>query len=689
MGKRSRSRDKSRDRKDKDRDHKKDKKRSRSRDRSREKERHKEHRTHHEDERRRSKDRRETRPERDHRDFRDNRETRDTKETREPRGEFFGRSSGGGFGGGWGNTQATSLGTVPSTGGGNNYLDFVKRIADKKKDEDRWTNAPDDLKIKDENGEINEEYLKAVQSNTNMDKQIQRELGERFNEKLRDAKTIVPKIDQTDLENRNRFLGSADPYELQMYGLPIQGQGTMITDKAKLMRKIYIPKNNNFNYTGFIIGPRGSNQKRLEEETKCKILLRGKGSQKEGSSVQLSMADDTDDLHVLVTADNNDDLEKGVKEIEKIIFADEETRNALKKDQLQILAKVRNELGTAPDSAPFDPATGNFGSGSGEVKMIQVPRECIGLVIGRKGETIKNLQAKSGATKIQAAPESSDGSDYRSVYIDGSEEACMTVINLINEIVQNHMKLQKAQQNKITDSNETRYVLMIPSSIIGAVIGKSGETIKYISKKTGAIVFMDKDDDKTGDSLEKKIIITGTRLQAEEAKHEIDFIVKQKHLTLKWWEDRDGLAKAKDVSDSTHYTQGGFSIPGYENLHELQKWMTTENWFNYYENTSTAVTTEYYKDGTVKVIRNSADNNYESMPDIGELMKKYLPAPKSEDAKEEQIFDPNRMNSEDDARRNGGKLFAYQLPGMTLDKQKPSTMYNKTEVMTFQPAFQW
>src|SRR3990167_407210 len=682
MGKRSRSRD----RKDKDRDHKKDKKRSRSRDRSREKDRHKEHRSHHDDDRKRSRDRRETRPDRD---FKEHRETRDTREPRDfssrPSGGGFG---GGGFGGGWGNSNSNAF-SAPAPGGANNYLSFVKKIAERKKDEDRWANAPDDLRIKDENGEINEEYLKTVQSNSNMDKQIQRELGERFNEKLRDARTIIPKIDQTDLENRNRFLGSADPYEQQMYGLAIPGQGTMITDKAKLMRKIYIPKNNNFNYTGFIIGPRGSNQKRLEEETKCKILLRGKGSQKEGSSVQLSMADDTDDLHVLVTADNSDDLEKGVKEIEKIIFADEDTRNALKKDQLQILAKVRNELGTAPDYAPFDPVTGNFGSGAGEIKMIQVPRECIGLVIGRKGETIKKLQAQSGATKIQAAPESSDGNEYRNVYIDGSDEACATVINLINEIVQNHLKLQKAQQNKITDSNETRYVLMIPSSIIGAVIGKSGETIKYVSKQTGAIVFMDKDDDKSGDSLEKKIIITGTRLQAENARKEIDFIVKQKHLTLKWWEDRDGVAKNREVNDSTHYTQGGFSTPGYENLHELQRWMTTENWFNYYETTSTAVTTEYYKDGTVKIVKNSADNNFESMPDIGGLMRKYLPAPNAEDIKEDQVFDPNRMHSEDDARRNGGRLFAFKLPGMTLDRQNTSSLYNKTEVMTFRPQFPW
>lgn len=54
-----------------------------------------------------------------------------------------------------------------------------------------------------------------------------------------------------------------------------------LNDPSKVKRKIYVP-NDNFNYTGLIIGPKGSNQKRMEEEYGCKILVRGQGSQKEG-----------------------------------------------------------------------------------------------------------------------------------------------------------------------------------------------------------------------------------------------------------------------------------------------------------------------------------------------------------------------------------------------------------------------
>lgn len=51
-----------------------------------------------------------------------------------------------------------------------------------------------------------------------------------------------------------------------------------LNDPTKVKKKLYVPKHDNFNYIGLIIGPKGSNQKRLEEESQCKILVRGKGS---------------------------------------------------------------------------------------------------------------------------------------------------------------------------------------------------------------------------------------------------------------------------------------------------------------------------------------------------------------------------------------------------------------------------
>ena len=59
------------------------------------------------------------------------------------------------------------------------------------------------------------------------------------------------------------------------------GVFSMMNDASKIKRRIVLPKDSNFNYTGLLIGPKGTNQKQLEERTGCKIIMRGKGSQKQ------------------------------------------------------------------------------------------------------------------------------------------------------------------------------------------------------------------------------------------------------------------------------------------------------------------------------------------------------------------------------------------------------------------------
>ena len=49
-----------------------------------------------------------------------------------------------------------------------------------------------------------------------------------------------------------------------------------LNDNTKIKRKIFIPKVSGVNFVGLLIGPRGTYQKRLELQSGCKILIRGK-----------------------------------------------------------------------------------------------------------------------------------------------------------------------------------------------------------------------------------------------------------------------------------------------------------------------------------------------------------------------------------------------------------------------------
>lgn len=74
-----------------------------------------------------------------------------------------------------------------------------------------------------------------------------------------------------------------------------------------LKRKVYLPKNTEINYIGLIIGPKGMYQKKLEEQTGCRILIRGKYDDNRitfenrgAKDNNPPLPDDDDEQHVLV-----------------------------------------------------------------------------------------------------------------------------------------------------------------------------------------------------------------------------------------------------------------------------------------------------------------------------------------------------------------------------------------------------
>eukprot|EP01018_Ginkgo_biloba_P033296 Gb_23987 [translate_table: standard] len=118
----------------------------------------------------------------------------------------------------------------------------------------------------------------------------------------------------------------------------------------KLYKKLYIPMKEypGYNFIGLIIGPRGNTQKRMEKETGAKIVIRGKGSVKEGRSQQKRDLkpdpSENEDLHVLVEADNQQSLEEAAGMLEKLLVPVDEGRNEHKRAQLRELAALNGTI---------------------------------------------------------------------------------------------------------------------------------------------------------------------------------------------------------------------------------------------------------------------------------------------------------------------------------------------------------
>ncbi|MQM19105.1 hypothetical protein Taro_052105 [Colocasia esculenta] len=118
----------------------------------------------------------------------------------------------------------------------------------------------------------------------------------------------------------------------------------------KLQKKLYIPMKEypGYNFIGLIIGPRGNTQKRMEKETGAKIVIRGKGSVKEGRLQQKRDLkpdpSENEDLHVLVEAETQESLEAAAAMIEKLLTPVDEVLNEHKRQQLRELAALNGTI---------------------------------------------------------------------------------------------------------------------------------------------------------------------------------------------------------------------------------------------------------------------------------------------------------------------------------------------------------
>ncbi len=118
-------------------------------------------------------------------------------------------------------------------------------------------------------------------------------------------------------------------------------------------------------------------------------------------------------------------MKKATWEVERIIFADEETRNKIRLEQLKTVAKLK--LNHHGDRKVDLSLTTPYGPPAQDAYILEVPNDCVGLVIGKGGETIKKLQDESGAKKVQVAADSAKGSNCRNVFVEGDKTAYFKV----------------------------------------------------------------------------------------------------------------------------------------------------------------------------------------------------------------------------------------------------------------------
>ena len=110
--------------------------------------------------------------------------------------------------------------------------------------------------------------------------------------------------------------------------------------------KIIVPVDDypGYNFIGLIIGPRGNTHRRMEQETECKISIRGKGSSKRGRPGP----EDVGPLHVHIIAPDDAKLAKAAKMIRRLLKPVDDEQNVHKMKQLRELALINGTLRDLP-----------------------------------------------------------------------------------------------------------------------------------------------------------------------------------------------------------------------------------------------------------------------------------------------------------------------------------------------------
>jgi far upstream element-binding protein len=225
---------------------------------------------------------------------------------------------------------------------------------------------------------------------------------------------------------------------------------------------------------GLIIGKGGETIKQLQERAGVKIVV-----------IQDTNAPTSHDKPVRITGDRQSCLRA--------------------KDMLLDLLAEKDLQGHV-DFSSF----GGGGGGGRDTLELPVPRNMIGVIIGKGGDMIKKIQEQSGS-RIQFKPEDEDvGGPTRICTITGGPQNNQTARTMIMELIDNGMQRQGGGGNMMGGMGNrgrgrnmgdgfggewgpggggnrfegTTYI--VPADKCGLVIGKGGETIREINRQSGA-----------------------------------------------------------------------------------------------------------------------------------------------------------------------------------------------------------
>ncbi|PSR99275.1 hypothetical protein BD289DRAFT_458646 [Coniella lustricola] len=253
---------------------------------------------------------------------------------------------------------------------------------------------------------------------------------------------------------------------------------------------------------GLIIGRQGENLRRVEGETKCRVQF--------------------------LPPNSSDDKFRQCK-ITGPRARRAEARNAINRiiedSGMGAIARAGLDRGGPRPPPPVVDRGGVANLKEGEdCLQIMVPDRTVGLIIGRGGETIRDLQERSGC-HVNIVGESKSVNGLRPVNLIGPYAAAAQAKEMIMEIVDSDSRANgaagpPARGPRDNMHEKTQDAIFVPNEAVGMIIGKGGETIREMQNTTGCKINVSQQP-QPGQS-DREIELVGSRDAIERAKQAIE-----------------------------------------------------------------------------------------------------------------------------------------------------------------------
>ncbi|XP_077942612.1 far upstream element-binding protein 3 isoform X10 [Gasterosteus aculeatus] len=314
---------------------------------------------------------------------------------------------------------------------------------------------------------------------------------------LQRARQMVGKMGGEAMSHLNSSSGSVEPslyYQGQKRPgedggnqLAAMGHQRVITEDYKVPDRM----------VGFIIGRGGEQITRIQLESGCKIQI---------------------------AADSG-----GLMERPCSLTGTPESIEQAKRLLIQIVDRCRNGPGFHGD-----------GEGGASVQEMLIPASKVGLVIGRGGDTIKQLQERAGVKMmmIQDGPMPT-GAD-KPLRISGDPYKVQAARELVLEVIREKDGDFRSGRNDFSarlggaSLDSVSLQVPVPRFAVGIVIGRNGEMIKKIQNDAGVRIQFKADD---GISPERVAMVMGQPDRCQHAVHLINELIQTA-------QERDGFGSA-------------------------------------------------------------------------------------------------------------------------------------------------